>query len=159
MFFSIRESLKHSMARVEEQGARVNVSSKARAEIEAEAGGGAKILALRGTVMAFVKDGRSGHGNETSLDEGDICLEEIEARFHGAEVVKELDDPRLTHVVIVGEEEKDEEGGIIADVRKERGRRLREGENIFHLVSSAWVEVSVRENRLVSEGICSVIVN
>ena len=140
------------MARVDEQGARVNVSSKARAEIEAEAGG-LKILALRGTVMAFVKnDGRSGHQNETSLDEGDICLEEIEARFHGAEVVKELDDPRLTHVVIVGEEQKDEEGGVIADVRKERSRRLREGKNIFHLVSSAWVEVSVRENRLVSEG-------
>ena len=139
------------MARVEEQGARVKVSSKARAEIEAEAGG-PRILALRGTVMVFVKDGRSGHQNETSLDEGDFCLEEIEARFHGAEVVKELDDPRLTHVVIVGEEQKDEEGGLIADVRKERGRRLREGKNIFHLVSSAWVEASVRENRLVSEG-------
>ena len=140
------------MARVEEQGARVSVSSKSRAEIEAEAGG-PKILALRGTVMAFVQnDGECGHQDETSLEEGDLCLEEVEARFHGAEVVKELDDPSLTHVVIIGEEEKDEEGGMMRDVRKERSRRLREGEKVFHLVSAAWAEESVRENRLVSEG-------
>ena len=139
------------MARVEKQGGRVKVSKKLRAEIETEAGG-PKILALRGAVIAFVKNGRSGQQGETNLDEGDECLEEIEARFHGAEVVKKLDDSRLTHVVIVGEEQKDEEGGLIADVRKERSRRLREGKNIFHLVSSAWVEVSVRGKRLVSEG-------
>ena len=81
------------------------------------------------------------------MDEGDECLEEIEARFHGAEVVKKLNDLRLTHVVIVGDEEKG-----ISVVREERSRRLREGKNIFHLVSSAWLEASVRENKLVSEG-------
>ena len=135
------------------QGGRVNVSTKSRAEIEAEAGG-PKLLALRGTVMTFVKNGavRSGHQDETRLSEGDECLEEIEARFHGAEVLKELDDPRLTHVVIIGEDHMKEEGEMIAHVRKERSKRLREGKNVFHLVSSAWVEASVRENRLVSEG-------
>ena len=142
-----RESLKHSMARVEMQGGRVKVSKTSRAEIEAEAGG-SKILALRGAVIAFVKSGRSGHQGGTSLDEGEVCLEEIEARYHGAEVVNKLDDKRLTHVVIVGD---DEEKGL-SDVREERSRRLREGKHIFHLVSSAWLEASVRENRLVSEG-------
>ena len=148
-FFS-RDSLKHSMARVEKQGGRVKVSKKSRAEIETETGG-PKILALRGAVIVFVKNGRSGHKGETSLDEGDECLEEIEARFHGAEVVKKLDDLRLTHVVIVGEEWKKEEIGM-ANVRKERSKRLREGKNVFHLVSVAWLEASVRENRMSSEG-------
>ena len=148
-FFS-RDSLKHSMARVEKQGGRVKVSKKSRAEIETETGG-PKILALRGAVIAFVKNGRSGHKGETNLDEGDECLEEIEARFHGAEVVKKLDDLRLTHVVIVGEEWKKEEIGM-ANVRKERSKRLRVGKTVFHLVSAAWMEASVRENRMVLEG-------
>ena len=148
--FSSRESLEHSLARVDEQDGRVKVGKRLRAEIESEAGG-PKILALRGAVMAFVKNVGSGqHQENTTVDEGDNeCLEEIEARFHGAEVVKKLDNNRLTHVVIVGEELKE---GIVADVREERRKRLREGKNIFHLVSSAWVEASVRENRLVSEG-------
>ena len=148
--FFFRESLKHSMARVEKQGGRVKVSKKLRAEIETEAGG-PKILALRGAVIAFVKNGRSGQQGETNLDEGDECLEEIEARFHGAEVVKKLDDLQLTHVVIVGEEWQDKEEKL-ANVKDERSKRLREERNIFHLVSAAWLEASVRENRLVSEG-------
>ena len=79
--FPLRESLKHSMARVEEQGARVSVSSKSRAEIEAEAGG-PKILALRGTVMAFVQnDGKCGHQDETSLEEGDMCWRRLKRGF------------------------------------------------------------------------------
>ena len=78
-------------------------------------------------------------------------MEEIEARFHGAEVVKKLDDLRLTHVVIVGEEWQDKEKKL-TNVKDERSKRLREERNIFHLVSAAWLGVSVRENRLVSEG-------
>ena len=100
------------------------MSKKLRAEIETEAGG-PKILALRGAVIAFVKNGRSGQQGETNLDEGDECLEEIEARFHGAEVVKKLDDLRLTHVVIVGEEWQDKEKKL-TNVKVERSKRLRE---------------------------------
>ena len=78
-------------------------------------------------------------------------MEEIEARFHGAEVLNKLSDVRLTHVVVIGKELRGEQV-MMAQVKEERGRRLKEGKKIFHLVSSAWMEVSVRENRMVSEG-------
>ena len=138
------------MARVKNQGGRVKVGKKLRAEIENETGG-PKILALRGAVMAFIKKSGGGSGDEADLEEGELSLEEIEARFHGAEVVNKLSDVRLTHVVVIGKELRGEQE-MIAQVKEERSRRLTEGKNIFHLVSSAWMEVSVRENRMVSEG-------
>ena len=109
-------------------GGRVSVSTKLRAEIEAEAGG-PKLLALRGTVMAFVNNGdaRNRHQDETRLSEADECLEEIEARFHGAEVLKELDDPRLTHVVIIGEDHMKEEGGNDSSCEKGKKQKIEGG--------------------------------
>ena len=53
--------------------------------------------------------------------------------------------------MIVGEEWQDKEKKL-TNVKDERSKRLREERNIFHLVSAAWLEASVRENRLVSEG-------
>ena len=133
------------MALVEGQGGRVKVSKRVRAEIEEEAGG-SKILALRGAVIAFVKRNDERHGDE----EEDSCLEEIEARFHGAEVVDMIDDMRLTHVVVLGGDLSKEEEA--SEAKRERSRRLLEGEKIFHLVSSAWLDDSIRENRILGEG-------
>merc|ERR1719447_635333 len=141
-----RKSLEHSMALVERQGGRVKVSKRVRAEIEEEAGG-PKILALRGAVIAFVK-GKDEHDGDK---EEDSCLQEIEARFHGAEVVDNVDDMRLTHVVVLGGESAMEEEEA-SEAKRERSRRLLEGEKIFHLVSSAWLDDSIRENRILGEG-------
>lgn len=132
------------MALVERQGGRVKVSKRVRAEIEEEAGG-SKILALRGAVIAFVKRNDEHHGEK----EEDSSLEEIEARFHGAEVVDMIHDMQLTHVVVLGEDLPKEEEA--AEAKRERSRRLLEGEKIFHLVSSAWLDDSIRENRILGE--------
>ena len=133
------------MALVERQGGRVKVSKRVRAEIEEEAGG-SKILALRGAVIAFVKRKDEYHGDK----EEESSLEEIEARFHGAEVVDMIDDVRLTHVVVLGGGLPEEEEA--SEAKRERSRRLLEGEKIFHLVSSAWLDDSIRENRILGEG-------
>ena len=132
------------MALVEGQGGRVKVSKRMRAEIE-EGAGGSKILALRGAVIAFVKRNDEHHADK----EEDLCLEEIEARFHGAEVVDMIDDMRLTHVVVLGGDLPKEEEA--SEAKRERSRRLLEGEKIFHLVSSAWLDDSIRENRILGE--------
>ena len=133
------------MALVERQGGRVKVSKRVRAEIEEEAGG-SKILALRGAVIAFVKRKDEYHGDK----EEESSLEEIEARFHGAEVVDNIGDIRLTHVVVLGGDLFKEEEA--SEAKRERSRRLLEGEKIFHLVSSAWLDDSIRENRILEEG-------
>ena len=133
------------MALVERQGGRVKVSKRMRAEIEEEAGG-SKILALRGAVIAFVKRKDEYHGDK----EEESSLEEIEARFHGAEVVDNIGDIRLTHVVVLGGDLFKEEEA--SEAKRERSRRLLEGEKIFHLVSSAWLDDSIRENRILGEG-------
>ena len=133
------------MALVERQGGRVKVSKRVRAEIEEEAGG-SKILALRGAVIAFVKRKDEYHGDK----EEESSLEEIEARFHGAEVVDNIGDIRLTHVVVLGGDLFKEEEA--SEAKRERSRRLLEGEKIFHLVSSAWLDDSIRENRILGEG-------
>ena len=44
----------------------------------------------------------------------------------------------------------DEEEAL--EAKRERSRRLLEGEKIFHLVSSAWLDDSIRENRILGEG-------
>ena len=134
------------MALVERQGGRVKVSKRMRAEIEEEAGG-SKILALRGAVIAFVKRKDEYHGDK----EEESSLEEIEARFHGAEVVDMIDDVQLTHVVVLGGDLPEEEEKA-SEAKRERSRRLLEGEKIFHLVSSAWLDDSIRENRILGEG-------
>ena len=133
------------MALVERQGGRVKVGKRVRAEIEEEAGG-SKILALRGAVIAFVKRKDEYHGDK----EEESSLEEIEARFHGAEVVDNIGDIRLTHVVVLGGDLFKEEEA--SEAKRERSRRLLEGEKIFHLVSSAWLDDSIRENRILGEG-------
>ena len=133
------------MALVERQGGRVKVSKRMRAEIEEEAGG-SKILALRGAVIAFVKRKDEYHGDK----EEESSLEEIEARFHGAEVVDNIGDIRLTHVVVLGGDLFKEEEA--SEAKREKSRRLLEGEKIFHLVSSAWLDDSIRENRILGEG-------
>ena len=108
------------MALVERQGGRVKVSKRMRAEIEEEAGG-SKILALRGAVIAFVKRNDEHHGDK----EEDSCLEEIEARFHGAEVVDMIHDMRLTHVVVLGGDlPKEEEASEAKRERRRRGLKI-----------------------------------
>ena len=133
------------MALVGRQGGRVKVSKRVRAEIEEEAGG-SKILALRGAVIAFVKRKDEYHGDK----EEESSLEEIEARFHGAEVVDNIGDIRLTHVVVLGGDLPKEEEA--SEAKRERSRRLLEGEKISHLVSSAWLDDSIKENRILGEG-------
>ena len=97
-------------------------------------------------MIAFVKRKDEYHGDK----EEESSLEEIEARFHGAEVVDNIGDIRLTHVVVLGGDLFKEEEA--SEAKRERSRRLLEGEKIFHLVSSAWLDDSIRENRILGEG-------
>ena len=68
------------MARVKNQGGRVKVGKKLRAEIENETGG-PKILALRGAVIAFIKKSGDGSEDEADFEEAPVnkvCWSDIE---------------------------------------------------------------------------------
>ena len=68
------------------------------------------------------------------------------ARFAGATVVEDLDDKRVTHIVV-----EDGSGTDIAALRARIARCVGDGRKIPHIVSVRWIEESWREKTLVDE--------
>jgi len=144
-----RDSLKHSMDKVEELSLAFSVSQAEKVEIEAEAGmSDMKTNLFRNIVFYFPKF------EEDVCDDDGPSLTEIQAKFYGGLVEKELSDA-VTHVVIDTSEHLSDTGkskNILDDLKQSRKERLRKGEKLFHIVSEKWVEESVGMNKVLVEG-------
>jgi len=146
-----RDSLKHSMEKVEHLSVKVNASQKERAEFVAEVGmGDMKTNLFRNIVFYFPKP-EDKKANEC------VSLTEIQAKFFGGLVETELTEA-VTHVVIncvSGFGLADDAGTLrseyLQELKQKRKERLRQGERLFHIVNEKWVGESVDINKVLAE--------
>jgi len=146
-----RDSLKHSMEKVEQLSMNVNVSEREKAEFEEEAGmSDIKTNLFRNIVFYFPK-------RDDCKERKWESLSEIQAKFFGGSIETELSEA-VTHVVInsVDEDNLEHDGGstrleCLQELKQTRKGRLRQGEKLFHIVNEKWVEECVETNKVLAE--------
>ncbi|KAL1955197.1 hypothetical protein VTO42DRAFT_8909 [Malbranchea cinnamomea] len=102
---------------------------------------------FRGQVLYFVQPTQS----DTSPR---LHRASLTARFAGATIVGDIEDKRITHVVVDEEGNKTKSRGHhmdISAVRSEIAKRSGAGKKIPHIVTVRWIEDSWREKTLIDE--------
>jgi DNA ligase-4 len=104
---------------------------------------------FKAQVLYFAPPTRSDSRRETLSHR--LHLASHTARFAGATVVDDIEDKRITHVIVDGDNTARSGKTDLSAIRSRLAKRAGAGRKIPHIVTVGWIEESWKEKTLIDE--------